>query len=99
MAESRRSPIRAVSEVSQVRRLHSRAKLLEGWQRLADSNPQIDWTFDTAETLEAEKRVAEVKARYDRGEATLEDLRFEFGRWAAAQRDKRRQSSLFAGAK
>lgn len=81
------------------RRGYSRAKILEGWQRLADSHPEIDWTFDTAETLEAEVRVAEVKAKYDRGEATIDDLRFEFGKWASAQRNKRRQSDLFVGAK
>lgn len=76
------------------RRVYVNAKLLEGWNRVAAAN-DIDWTFDTPETLAAEDELARVKYGYEQGEASLEEVRAAFGAWEAAQKAKRRVVSLF----
>lgn len=74
------------------RRVIIKGKILEGWQRIADS---IDWTFDTPETLSAEAHLEGLIGEYVSGRAELSEVKQAFDAWASAQTGKKREQVLF----
>jgi hypothetical protein len=70
-------------------------RLRQGWDRVALENPDINWTIDTPETIDAWRAVDDAAYDYIHNGGELMAVKQSFDVWAAAQISKPQEQLLF----